>query len=67
MFLKKTPHKNNRIYLSICKSYRKPNTKKTLQKTVKSLGYVDELEKDYKDPLGKMVNSLKSRTSVCLI
>ncbi len=62
MFLKKTPHKNNRIYLSICKSYRKPNTKKTSQKTVLSLGYVDELEKNYKDPIKHFTEVAKQMT-----
>ncbi len=62
MFLKKTPHKNNRLYLSICKSYREPNSKKTLQKTIKSLGYLDELSKEYQDPIAHFTQVAKQMT-----
>jgi transposase len=40
-----------RKYLSIVQGYRDPVTKKVRHKTVKSLGYLDELTKDYPDPV----------------
>lgn len=40
-----------RKYLSIVQGYRDPVTKKVRHKTVKSLGYLDELTKHYPDPV----------------
>jgi len=40
-----------RKYLSIVQGYRDPVTKKVRHKTVKSLGYLDELAKCYPDPM----------------
>jgi len=40
-----------RKYLSIVQGYRDPATKKVRHKTVKSLGYLDELAKHYPDPI----------------
>jgi transposase len=52
MFLKKTKNKKTgRTYLSIVHGYRDKATKKTKLKTIESLGYLDELEKDYEDPI----------------
>ena len=42
---------NGRRYLSIVQGYRDPVTKKVRHKTVKSLGYLDELRKHYEDPI----------------
>jgi len=42
---------NGRKYLSIVQGYRDPVTKKVRHKTVKSLGYLDELTKHYFDPV----------------
>jgi hypothetical protein len=51
MFLKKTFQKRTgRIYLSIAQGYR-THDKKSRTKTVKSIGYLDELEKEYDDPI----------------
>jgi transposase len=51
MFLKKTFQKRTgRIYLSIAHGYRTPD-KKSRTKTIKSLGYLDALEKEYDDPI----------------
>ncbi len=47
MFLKKDKRPNGRIYLSIVESYRDPETKKPKQRKVKSLGFLDDLEKEY--------------------
>jgi hypothetical protein len=42
---------NGRVYLSIVQGYRDPVTKKVRHKTVKSLGYLDDLKKQYPDPI----------------
>ncbi len=49
--LKKDKRPNGRVYLSIVEGYRDPNTKKPKQRKVKSLGFLDELEKEYDDPI----------------
>ncbi len=51
MFLKKDKRPNGRVYLSIVEGYRDPKTKKPKQRKVKSLGYLDDLEKEYDDPI----------------
>jgi hypothetical protein len=40
-----------RKYLSIMRGYRDPVTKKVKRKSVMSLGYLDELEKEHTDPV----------------
>ena len=40
-----------RKYLAIVRGYRDPETKKVKHKSVKSIGYLDELEKQYPDPV----------------
>ncbi|MDR3304997.1 MAG: transposase, partial [Clostridiales Family XIII bacterium] len=45
------PRPNDRKYLSIMKSFRDPETKKTRVKQIKALGYLDVLEKEYTDPV----------------
>jgi transposase len=45
-----TSNNNGRKYLSIVQGFRDPVTKKVRHKTVKSLGYLDDLEKEYEDP-----------------
>ena len=42
---------NGRKYLLIFKGYRDPDTKKPRNKLIKSIGYLDELEKQYDDPI----------------
>jgi len=42
---------NGRRYLAIVQGYRDPVTKKVRHKTVKSLGYLDELAKEYPEPI----------------
>lgn len=52
MYLKKcTNSKTGRTYLSIARKYRDPITKKNKESNVKSLGFLDELEKEYDDPI----------------
>ena len=51
MFLRKTYSKvTGRTYLSVAHGYRDSNGK-TKQKTIQKIGYLDELEKKYSDPI----------------
>jgi len=43
---------NGRTHLVIAHGYRDPKTKMVRTKTIRSLGYLDELEKEYPDPVG---------------
>ena len=52
MYLKKTYRKDSgRTYLVIAQKYRRPGAKNSTDRTIKSLGYLDELEKEYDDPI----------------
>jgi len=52
MYLKKSFRKDTgRTYLVIAEKYRNPATGVATDRTVKSLGYLDEFEKDYADPI----------------
>jgi transposase len=62
MNLKVSPRKGNRKYLSIEKAYRDPITKKPRSETIKSLGYLDVLEKKYKDPIAHFRRVIKKMT-----
>lgn len=50
MFIRKQKRKNGRVYLSVVEGYRDENGK-TKTRHVRSLGYLDELEKIYDDPI----------------
>ena len=50
MFVKKQKRKNGRVYLSVVQGYRDEDGK-TKTRHVRSLGYLDELEKTYDDPV----------------
>jgi transposase len=51
MNLNVSKRSNDRIYLSINQSYRDSVTKKSRTKVIRSVGYLDELEKEYDDPI----------------
>lgn len=51
MYLKKTPDPHGRIRLSIVDNYYDKKKKCSRQKTVESIGWLDELEKRYEDPI----------------
>ena len=51
MYLKKTPNAHGRIRLSIVDTYYDKAKKCSRQKTVESIGWLDELQKQYKDPI----------------
>lgn len=49
MYLHKSRRKDGRIYLALAEGYRKDG--KVRHRTVESLGYLDELQKTYDDPI----------------
>jgi transposase len=52
MFLRQAKNKKSgRIYLSIVHGYRDTISKKSRTQTIETLGYLDELEKEYEDPI----------------
>jgi len=52
MYLKKsTKKKSGRTHLSIAQNYWDSKNKKSRTKTIKTLGYLDELSKKFKDPI----------------
>ena len=52
MYLQKNINaKTGRVYLQIVHKYRAKETKKVRSKTIQSIGYLDELEKQYDDPV----------------
>lgn len=51
MYLKKDKRSNGRIHLSICKTYRDPQTKKLRTKSILNIGYLDEQLKLHNDPI----------------
>ena len=60
MYLKISNNKKtNRTYLSIASGYREPKTGKTKTVLIKSLGYLDVLEKDYADPISHFKEIVK--------
>lgn len=61
MFIKVRPLKNGRKYLSIVQGYRGEDGK-TKHKTIKKLGYLDELEKEYEDPISHFKNLINQET-----
>ena len=62
MFLKKDKRPNGRIYLSIVKGFRDPITKKNKQRAVKSIGFLDEFEDIYNDPIERFKDLAKKMT-----
>lgn len=62
MRLNVSKRKNGRTYLSIEKRYRDKITKKSTGTTIKSLGYLDELEKKIPDPISHFKALAKQMT-----
>jgi len=63
VYLKKTYRKQSgRTYLVIAQKYRHPVKKVSTDRTVKSLGYLDELEKKYDDPVSHFRKVAKKMT-----
>jgi len=61
MFLKKMKTKDGRVYLSLVNSYRHNGVPK--QAYIENLGYLDELEKQYEDPITHFKQIAKQRTA----
>jgi len=64
VYLKKTKQKTGRIYLSIVDTYRDKEKGYARTVTVEKVGYLDELEKDYDDPIAyfkQRVQQLKEK------
>ena len=59
MYIKKEKRANNRIYLSIVHGYRDEKNK-VKHKTIKTYGYLDELEKQYDNPLDIIEKELEN-------
>ncbi len=51
MYLKKTPQKNGRIFLSIVDGYYDKEKGHARTVTIEKVGYLDDLEKQYEDPI----------------
>ena len=52
MYLKKTYRKESgRTYLVIAQKYRNPKKNVSTDRTIRSIGYLDELKKEYDDPI----------------
>ena len=59
MFLKQSKS-HNRIYLSFVQGYR-DETGKIKHKTIKKIGYLDELEKQFDNPIEYFKNIAKEK------
>ena len=71
MYLKKTTRKfDDRIYLSIAEGFHDPQKKHTRTRTVQSLGFLDELQKQYPDPIAhfkKLVDEMNEEKKEQLV
>lgn len=67
MYLKRTPQKSGRIFVSIVDSYYDKVKKCSRQVTLEKLGYLDDLEKLYDDPIAffsQKVDAMKKDKSL---
>jgi transposase len=62
MNLKVSRRSTGRTYLSIVKNYRDKKTGISKTATIKSLGYLDELEKEYDDPIAHFKEVARNMT-----
>lgn len=62
MFLKKDRRPNGRVHLSIVEGYREPVTGKVKQRNIQTLGYLDDLEKEFSDPISHFSELAKKMT-----
>lgn len=59
MYLKKSTRKDGRIYLSIHQGFRVKGTKSVKSKTIRSLGYLDDLKSQYANPVAYFTEEVK--------
>lgn len=67
MYLKRTPLKSGRVYLSIVDGYYDKEKKYSKQVTLEKLGYLDVLEKKYDDPVAffsRQVEEMKKQKAL---
>jgi len=62
MYLKVCPGYKNKIYLSFVQGYRDENGK-VKQKTIEKLGYLEDLKKQYDDPISHFKQIAKQKSS----
>lgn len=62
MFLRKNKRPNGKTFLSIAKGYRDPATGKSRQVTKLKIGYLEDLIKDYDDPIAHFEALAKTMT-----
>ena len=62
MYLKACPGYKGKIYLSFVQGYRDENGK-VKQKTIKKIGYLDELKNQYDDPIAYFKNLAKEKSN----
>ena len=62
MFLKKNSCKNGRIFLTFTQGYRDASGK-IKHKTIEKIGYLDELQKEFDDPITHFKEVAKQKTS----
>ena len=63
MYLKKSKNnKTRRTYLAIAESYRDKITKKSRSRTIQSIGYLDQLVKEYDDPIAHFTQVVDEMT-----
>lgn len=65
MYLKACPGYKGKIYLSFVQGYRDENGK-SKQRTIKKLGYLDELKKEFDDPITHFKNEAKKYNDNCI-
>ena len=63
MYLKKSTYKDGRTVLSIVEGIYDPATKNSRTHTVKRLGYLDALKKEYDDPIAHFTEIAKQMTA----
>ena len=74
MYLRQYHYKNGRTYLSILRGYREPGTGKVKSEVAKKIGFLDELEKEYPDPVShfkevarKMGEEYKEKKTITMV
>jgi transposase len=66
MYLKRTKQKSGRVYLSIMEGYYDPIKKYSRSNTIEKIGYLDDLEKEYPDPIAhftEVANKMNEKKS----
>ncbi len=62
VFLKQIKQKNGRVNISFVHGFRDPVTKKVVHKTIEKLGFLDEYEHLYEDPIAHFKEVARLRT-----